>query len=209
MSGAASGTSSARSARPARGPEAGVARAYQRPDDSHVFGLTADERDRIGDFESFHPDLKCLWLLAQAGITKEDCYHVLTSAGSNCRDVPARLRPQQLRRVLQGRQGLLEQDPPRLPRHLRERAKVQRELGVGFNSGGNLFFLDELDPERGAGRAGAANRVRHLLRALQRPGRLGRVGGKGGVRVSFSTKDLPLLTRPASPRKARKAGTTG
>lgn len=53
----------------------------QRGDDVHVFGLTADEGKRIRAFESRNPDMFLSWVLRDAGITKKDCYRILTGAG--------------------------------------------------------------------------------------------------------------------------------
>lgn len=58
-----------------------VRERYQRPDDRHVMGYTADEMGRINAFKERHPELDCIWLLADAGINKEDCYHVISAAG--------------------------------------------------------------------------------------------------------------------------------
>lgn len=53
----------------------------QRPDDVHVFGFTADEDRRIGTFEKNNPELYLDWVLRDQGITKDDCYKILESAG--------------------------------------------------------------------------------------------------------------------------------
>lgn len=58
-----------------------VREAYQRSDDEHVIGYTADEKHRIAWFEGREPDIKSHWLLAAAGITKADCYRIVQSAG--------------------------------------------------------------------------------------------------------------------------------
>jgi len=55
--------------------------AYQKPDDLHVFGLTADEGKRIANFERNNPELSLWWNLREYNITKADCYMALTRAG--------------------------------------------------------------------------------------------------------------------------------
>lgn len=55
--------------------------AFQRPDDVHVFGLTADEEHRIQRFEANNHELSLLWVLRDRGITKQDCYARLREAG--------------------------------------------------------------------------------------------------------------------------------
>lgn len=54
---------------------------YQRHDDTHVFGYTADERSRIERFEGNNPELLCEWNLLDAYLTKDDCYYLLDQAG--------------------------------------------------------------------------------------------------------------------------------
>lgn len=54
---------------------------FQSPDDTHFFGFTADESDRIADFERDNFELQLEWILRDRGITKRDCYHLIRSAG--------------------------------------------------------------------------------------------------------------------------------
>ena len=54
---------------------------FQHPDDTHIFGLTAEEGGRIARFEENNHDLKLEWNLRDAGLTKEDCLDRLASAG--------------------------------------------------------------------------------------------------------------------------------
>lgn len=56
-------------------------RQYQRDDDIHVFGYTADEAHRIDRFEGNNPELTCDWILRDKNITKDDCYYLLDRAG--------------------------------------------------------------------------------------------------------------------------------
>jgi len=58
-----------------------VRRAYQRPDDLHIFGLTADEGKRIARFEKENPDLDVEWNLREAGMTKRACHLAVSKAG--------------------------------------------------------------------------------------------------------------------------------
>ena len=55
--------------------------AYQRADDIHIFGLTADEGKRIERFEANNPELSLRWVLRDAGLTKAGCYEMLKAAG--------------------------------------------------------------------------------------------------------------------------------
>ena len=54
---------------------------FQRADDIHVFGFTADEGDRIKDFETDNFDMALEWPLRDRGMTKEDCFTLLRGAG--------------------------------------------------------------------------------------------------------------------------------
>ena len=58
-----------------------VRRRYERPDDIHVFGYTADETARMERFEAHNPELTCEWILRDRQITKDDCYYLLDRAG--------------------------------------------------------------------------------------------------------------------------------
>ena len=54
---------------------------FQRADDIHVFGYTADEAKRIRVFEQHNPELVLDWLLRDTKMNKSDCYQVLMRAG--------------------------------------------------------------------------------------------------------------------------------
>jgi hypothetical protein len=50
---------------------------FQLPNDLHIFGLTADEKNRIRLFEEANQDLELEWNLRDHDITKALCYHIL------------------------------------------------------------------------------------------------------------------------------------
>lgn len=54
--------------------------AYQRADDIHLFGFTADEQQRIDKFTANNHDLQTEHLLMVRGITKDDCLEILENA---------------------------------------------------------------------------------------------------------------------------------
>jgi hypothetical protein len=54
---------------------------YQHPDDTHVFGYTADETKRAESFERHNPSLNVEWLLIDRGISKADCLAHLSRSG--------------------------------------------------------------------------------------------------------------------------------
>lgn len=54
---------------------------FAYPDDIHVFGFTAEETKRVGEFEKRNPDMRLRWVLIELGITKVRCYQALQKAG--------------------------------------------------------------------------------------------------------------------------------
>lgn len=54
---------------------------FQLPDDLHVFGLTAEEKERITKFENNNPELRLDWILRDQGYNKKRCFHLLQDAG--------------------------------------------------------------------------------------------------------------------------------
>lgn len=55
--------------------------AFQRGDDVHVFGLTADELPRIERLTRANPELTCDWILRDLGITKAETLRRVQAAG--------------------------------------------------------------------------------------------------------------------------------
>ena len=129
-----------------------VAEAYARPDDRHVFGYTADERTRVERFVLNNPNVNALWLLAAAGITKQDCYHIISNAGI---ELPMMYRlgygHSNCIGCVKGGKGYWNKIRRDFPEVFDSRAAVQREIGPGacFRSGGGGFMLDELKPDEG------------------------------------------------------------
>lgn len=54
---------------------------FQRADDTHIFGMSTDERKRIAGFEADNHDLNLSWPLVDAGMSKADCLQMLKDAG--------------------------------------------------------------------------------------------------------------------------------
>ena len=53
---------------------------FQQPGDLHIFGMTADEWERILKFRKSNPELDFDWILWKKGITHEDCLDMLKDA---------------------------------------------------------------------------------------------------------------------------------
>lgn len=129
-----------------------VREAYQRDGDRHVFGFTLDERSRIEEFEDHHRDLLCEWVLANAGITKEDCYKILDSVGI---ELPAMYklgyRNNNCIGCCKGGMGYWNKIRGDFPDIFESRKDVFVELGVKpfRRKDGSRFGLDELEPGMG------------------------------------------------------------
>lgn len=54
---------------------------FQRADDTHIFGMSTDERKRIAGFEADNHDLNLSWPLVDAGMSKANCLQMLKDAG--------------------------------------------------------------------------------------------------------------------------------
>lgn len=126
---------------------------FQSPGDVHVLGLTNDkkERKRIARFEKNHPDLDCEWVLRDRGITKDDCYQIVKSAGialpamyllgyhnANCIG------------CVKGGMGYWNKIRRDFPERFWQMARLEREIGASIlRRNKKRLFLDELDPEAG------------------------------------------------------------
>lgn len=123
---------------------------YCTPGDVRVIGFTADEQDRIDAMVERHPDWNFAWVLAQGGIRKEDCYRILSQAGI---ELPAMYRigygHNNCIGCVKGGKGYWNKIRRDFPEVFASRAKVQREIGCAFRSGGVDFWLDELGPNEG------------------------------------------------------------
>jgi len=123
---------------------------FQRADDIHVFGFTADEGKRIASFEEHNPDMSLSWALRDAGITKLECFRILTEAGialpamyllgyknNNCIGCVKATSPAYWAKVRTD-----------FPEVFKERAEQSREIGCRLTRvKGVRIFLDELPDE--------------------------------------------------------------
>lgn len=122
------------------------------PGDVRVIGYSNDpkERQRAIGLQARNLQMKFAWVLIDGGITKTDCYHILSNAGielptmyllgyehNNCIG------------CVKGGMGYWNKIRIDFPEVFAKRAAIQRDIGAGFGGGGSQFFLDELDPEAG------------------------------------------------------------
>jgi hypothetical protein len=126
--------------------------AYQRPDDVHVFGYTAEERKRIQDFEGNNPELTCDWILRDRFIRKVDCHRMLKEAGirepamyalgfehNNCKGCVKATSP-----------GYWNRTRQHFPEVFERRARQSRDIGARLvRLEGRRIFLDELPESAG------------------------------------------------------------
>ncbi len=120
---------------------------FQRPNDIHVFGYTADEQRRATQFEDNNPSLQVEWTLIEKGITKADCLTMLEKAGikppamyglgfdhNNCIGCVKATSP-----------GYWTKVRRYFPEVFKRRADQSRALGVRLaRVNGERIFLDEL-----------------------------------------------------------------
>lgn len=131
-----------------------VRQRFETPEDTHVFGYTADESKRVADFMNHNIGLRCDWVLVEQGITKADCYQILQDAGirlpemyaigfehNNCLGCVKASSPAYWNRTRR-----------LFPDVFARRAKQSREIGARLvRVAGVRIFLDELAPDAGAG----------------------------------------------------------
>jgi 3'-phosphoadenosine 5'-phosphosulfate sulfotransferase (PAPS reductase)/FAD synthetase len=129
-----------------------VRKAFQRDDDLHIFGYTAEEWRRVQDFEDANSEMHCAWLLLEEGITRQDCYQLLTDAGI---ELPAMYRlgyhNNNCIGCVKGAAGYWNKIRRDFPDAFANMAAMERRLGFALNVvKGEKCFLDCL-PE-GVGR---------------------------------------------------------
>lgn len=132
-----------------------VRRRYQRLEDLHIFGLTSDEARRIERFERQNPE-DCEWILADADISKNDCYRMVSDAGI---ELPAMYKlgynNNNCVGCVKGQAGYWNKIRVDFPEAFDRMALMERQLNVAINKSyagdgkRKRVFLDELDPNAG------------------------------------------------------------
>jgi hypothetical protein len=118
--------------------------------DTNVFGFTADEGRRIADFERRQPDVKCWWILRDAGLDKAACLKIVQDAGialpamyalgfehNNCRACVKSRSPKYWNLTRR-----------HFPDDFKRRAEQERQLAFQIIRG---TWLDELPPDDTSG----------------------------------------------------------
>lgn len=128
-----------------------VRESHQRPDDVHVIGFTADEPDRIANFEASFPHLDCEWVLRDRGINKADCFSIMKSVGI---ELPMMYRlgfnNANCIGCVKGGMGYWNKIRREFPERFASQAAREREIGATIlRKNGKPLYLDELDPNAG------------------------------------------------------------
>lgn len=127
--------------------------AYERPDDIHVFGYTADKADaaRFDRLKQENPDLRVAAPLILLGLTKADCHVMVQAAGIEL-PVMYRLgyRNNNCIGCVKGGAGYWNKIRHDFPEVFDRMARLERELGaklIKLSEG--RVSLDELRPDVG------------------------------------------------------------
>lgn len=133
-----------------------VRMAYQRVDDTHVFGFTHDEEHRVDRFHKENPELIAEFPLITAGMTKNDCKEMLLAAGI---ELPAMYRLGYKNNncigCVKGQAGYWNKIRVDFPEIFAKMAVTERKLNAAINKSyagdgkRKRVFLDELPPDAG------------------------------------------------------------
>ena len=128
-----------------------VREMYQRPDDTHVLGFTAEEADRLETFREHFPDLKVECPLIDKGLTKGDCLAMVEKADI---EIPVMYRlgynNNNCVGCVKGKMGYWNKIRRDFPERFAQMAAMEREIGHAINrQNGVPVFLDELSEDAG------------------------------------------------------------
>ena len=136
-----------------------VRTAYQKADDLHVFGFTAEETRRVDRFHAENPELFATFLLVREGLTKADCHRIVRAAGI---ELPTMYRLGYKNNncigCVKGGSGYWNKIRRDFPEAFDRMAKMERQLDAaickreGVSNGvrwRKRVFLDELPPDAG------------------------------------------------------------
>lgn len=131
---------------------------FQRPDDTHVIGYTAEEGSRVEKLRAAEPASDFCFPLFDGGLSKEECHARLAAAGI---EQPALYRlgfpNNNCIGCVKGQQGYWNLIRKHFPEAFDRMARQERKMGVAINKSyagdgkRKKIFLDELDPDAGRG----------------------------------------------------------
>ena len=128
-----------------------VREAFQRPDDLHVFGYTAEEQDRYDRFLDANNDLRVWPILIEQGLLKAECLAMVERAGI---ELPAMYRMGYRNNncigCVKGAAGYWNKIRVDFPLVFQRMAKTERLIGASICKVGTVrTYLDELPPGAG------------------------------------------------------------
>lgn len=124
---------------------------FQRADDLHIFGYTAEETKRADQFRRSNPELDVELPLIDARLTKADCHAIVLKAGI---EIPAMYRlgfdNNNCIGCPKGGAGYWNMIRKHFPDRFARMAELSGRLGARLvKQDGERVFLDELRPETG------------------------------------------------------------
>jgi hypothetical protein len=128
-----------------------VRKEYQWPEDLHIFGLTADEPNRIRELQEENHEIFLEWNLRDAGMVKRDCLQMVADAGIQ---LPAMYRMGYHNNncigCVKGGMGYWNKIRKDFPEAFARMAAQERKMGVTINRRNDKpLYLDELEPTAG------------------------------------------------------------
>lgn len=128
-----------------------VRKAYQRPNDRHVFGYTVEESSRVDRFIDSNNDIDLWHVLSVANLSHADCLALIERNGIRLPEM-YRLgyRNNNCIGCVKGGAGYWNKIRVDFPDSFSRMAALEREIGASIlkNASGRVF-LDELDPSSG------------------------------------------------------------
>ena len=128
-----------------------VRQRYEKPTDLQIFGYTVEEQNRIDRFIDSNNHVNTDFILADQGITKQECMDWLLEMGF---DMPTMYKlgypNNNCVGCVKGGMGYWNAIRVDFPDAFDRMAKLEREIGHAVNKDSNgPVYLDELDPSRG------------------------------------------------------------
>lgn len=130
---------------------------YQKPDDTHVFGFTFDEKKRADRF--LEQNFEATYFpLIDSKITKEDCHRIIKEAGIEQPEMyKLGYKNNNCIGCVKGQAGYWNKIRKDFPEAFKKMAEMERKLGAAINKtyAGDgkrkRVFLDELPEDAGRG----------------------------------------------------------
>jgi len=119
---------------------------YQKPNMTHIFGYTTEERVRAAKFEMRNKDLKTDWILIRHEVSKQNCLGIIWKAGI---EIPKMYKQGYNHNncigCVKGGKGYWNKIRKDYPEQFEKMAKLERELGYKLHD----KYLDEMGETEG------------------------------------------------------------